>query len=237
MAHRSESRPVIVMRRASAWVEFWASQVEHAHVPGQSLEPTTGYRPFQAGGLFGQDKILPRMGHRYTRIFIAISAAMPRAAGKVSQGSAIPMNIRVHLWRKNSFLPPARRNPNSSDCPGTCAKSNTAEERRFWLDVRGHMTNFLVINKAVTLAEAKAHLSALITGPRLAPRSRSPPRQAGRGYRTLPLSWEDCERATGLPDFHKDPMDRMLIAAALTNNLVIVTNDRMIAGYGVPTVW
>jgi PIN domain nuclease of toxin-antitoxin system len=32
-------------------------------------------------------------------------------------------------------------------------------------------------------------------------------------------------------------MDRMLIAAALTNNLVIVTNDRMIAGYGVPTVW
>jgi PIN domain nuclease of toxin-antitoxin system len=57
------------------------------------------------------------------------------------------------------------------------------------------------------------------------------------GYRMLPLSWDDCERANGLPEFHKDPMDRMLIASALTNDLTIVTNDRMIAKYGVSTVW
>jgi PIN domain nuclease of toxin-antitoxin system len=57
------------------------------------------------------------------------------------------------------------------------------------------------------------------------------------GYRILPLSWEDCERANRLPDLHKDPMDRMLIASALRNDLTIVTNDRMIARYGVPTIW
>jgi PIN domain nuclease of toxin-antitoxin system len=57
------------------------------------------------------------------------------------------------------------------------------------------------------------------------------------GYRMLPLSWDDCERANGLPDLHKDPMDRMLIASALANDLTIITNDRMIARYGVSTVW
>jgi prevent-host-death family protein len=32
-----------------------------------------------------------------------------------------------------------------------------------WLDGQDYLTNYLVMNKAVTLAEAKAHLSALIT--------------------------------------------------------------------------
>jgi PIN domain nuclease of toxin-antitoxin system len=57
------------------------------------------------------------------------------------------------------------------------------------------------------------------------------------GYRVLPLTWDDCERANGLPDLHKDPMDRMLIATAFANNLTIVTNDHIIARYGVRTIW
>jgi PIN domain nuclease of toxin-antitoxin system len=57
------------------------------------------------------------------------------------------------------------------------------------------------------------------------------------GYRMLPLSWDDCERANGLPDLHKDPMDRMLVGSALTNDLTIVTNDRVIAMYDVQTIW
>jgi len=57
------------------------------------------------------------------------------------------------------------------------------------------------------------------------------------GYRTLPLSWDDCERAAGLPGLHKDPMDRMLIASVLMNDRIIVTNDRMIARYREPAVW
>jgi len=57
------------------------------------------------------------------------------------------------------------------------------------------------------------------------------------GYRVMPLTWEDCERANALPDLHKDPMDRMLIASALRNDMTIITNDHVVARYGVRTIW
>lgn len=57
------------------------------------------------------------------------------------------------------------------------------------------------------------------------------------GYRVMPLTWDDCERANGLPDLHKDPTDRMLIASALGNDMTIITNDRVIVRYGVRTIW
>ena len=58
-----------------------------------------------------------------------------------------------------------------------------------------------------------------------------------RGFRLLPLTWVDAERANGLPPIHKDPMDRMLIAQALNADLTIITIDRLFEGYGVRTVW
>jgi PIN domain nuclease of toxin-antitoxin system len=57
------------------------------------------------------------------------------------------------------------------------------------------------------------------------------------GYRVLPLTWEACERANALPMHHKDPMDRMLIAAALDRGLTIITDDDVFARYGVQTIW
>lgn len=60
-------------------------------------------------------------------------------------------------------------------------------------------------------------------------------RQAG--YRMLPLPWDACEHANGLPLHHKDPMDRMLIAAALSRDLTVVTDDAVFARYGVATIW
>jgi PIN domain nuclease of toxin-antitoxin system len=57
------------------------------------------------------------------------------------------------------------------------------------------------------------------------------------GYRILPLTWEGCERANGLPMHHKDPMDRMLIATALDRGLTIITEDEVFARYGVTTIW
>ena len=57
------------------------------------------------------------------------------------------------------------------------------------------------------------------------------------GYRFVPLSWEDGERANLLPPHHKDPMDRMLIAAALANDLTIISDDQSFAQYGVRTLW
>jgi len=60
-------------------------------------------------------------------------------------------------------------------------------------------------------------------------------RQAG--YRVLPLTWDACERANALPMHHKDPMDRMLIAAALERNMAVVTDDAVFSRYGIDTIW
>jgi PIN domain nuclease of toxin-antitoxin system len=57
------------------------------------------------------------------------------------------------------------------------------------------------------------------------------------GYRALPLTWDVCERANGLPMHHKDPMDRMLIAAALDRDLTVITDDEVFVRYGVSTIW
>jgi PIN domain nuclease of toxin-antitoxin system len=41
----------------------------------------------------------------------------------------------------------------------------------------------------------------------------------------------------GIPDFHKDPFDRMLIAQAAAEGLTLVTNDVQIRRYSIKTVW
>ncbi|HSI85800.1 MAG TPA: hypothetical protein VK970_18595 [Candidatus Methylacidiphilales bacterium] len=41
-----------------------------------------------------------------------------------------------------------------------------------------------------------------------------------------------------LPPLHRDPFDRILVALALRESLVIVTSDRVIPSYpGIQTVW
>jgi len=57
------------------------------------------------------------------------------------------------------------------------------------------------------------------------------------GYRIAPFSWDDAALAARLPDHHRDPMDRMLIATALRLGLTIVTTDQVFQSYGVPTIW
>ena len=49
------------------------------------------------------------------------------------------------------------------------------------------------------------------------------------------------ERATPsvlqLPDIHRDPFDRIIIAQAITNNTLIVTPDNQITRYPVSAIW
>jgi len=45
-----------------------------------------------------------------------------------------------------------------------------------------------------------------------------------------------CARAAGLPNHHRDPFDRFIIAAALDRKLPVVTVDRQFAAYGVTVV-
>jgi len=56
------------------------------------------------------------------------------------------------------------------------------------------------------------------------------------GLSAIPPSDEIMLRAAELPDLHKDPADRIIIATALANDLTIVTGDGKFPGYGVKTI-
>ena len=60
---------------------------------------------------------------------------------------------------------------------------------------------------------------------------------AGVGFRVEPFQSRDAEIAGTLPPLHKDPMDRMLIGTALRTGFAVITSDRVLAKYGVATVW
>ncbi len=47
----------------------------------------------------------------------------------------------------------------------------------------------------------------------------------------------DMVDSTLLPDHHKDPFDRLLIAQATNNNAFLVTRDKTISQYDVETFW
>jgi PIN domain nuclease of toxin-antitoxin system len=53
------------------------------------------------------------------------------------------------------------------------------------------------------------------------------------GFEKLVIEFQHGERAGALPPLHNDPFDRMLIAQALTEELVLVTADKFFSGYGV----
>ena len=53
----------------------------------------------------------------------------------------------------------------------------------------------------------------------------------------LPPTEFDAEAIKALPDIHKDPFDRLLIAQTIENNLTIVTTDSKISQYNVKTIW
>jgi PIN domain nuclease of toxin-antitoxin system len=57
------------------------------------------------------------------------------------------------------------------------------------------------------------------------------------GCEALAISLEHAVRAGRLPGEHRDPFDRMLIAQAQTENLPIISNDRIFDAYGVRRIW
>ena len=47
----------------------------------------------------------------------------------------------------------------------------------------------------------------------------------------------DMIESTLLPDIHKDPFDRILIAQTISNDAILVTKDKSIQKYQVDTLW
>lgn len=64
-----------------------------------------------------------------------------------------------------------------------------------------------------------------------------PEYMARQRFEGLPVTVEDGVRAGALPGPHRDPFDRMLIAQALQENLVLVSSERTFDRYGVQRLW
>jgi PIN domain nuclease of toxin-antitoxin system len=60
---------------------------------------------------------------------------------------------------------------------------------------------------------------------------------AAQGFRELPITLRDAERAGRLPGPHRDPFDRMLVAQALRADLELVSNETLFDDYGVRRLW
>lgn len=58
-----------------------------------------------------------------------------------------------------------------------------------------------------------------------------------QGFLPLSVSVEHGQRAGNLPGQHKDPFDRMLIAQAQAENLVLVSNEAIFDQYGITRLW
>ena len=52
------------------------------------------------------------------------------------------------------------------------------------------------------------------------------------GYRELPVSSEDTVAVNELPPLHQDPFDRILVAHAGVEGLLLLTVDKAVAKYG-----
>lgn len=58
------------------------------------------------------------------------------------------------------------------------------------------------------------------------------PRLAEESFESLPLTAAQAREVARLPWLHRDPFDRMLAAQARTENLILLTADSVVAGYG-----
>lgn len=57
------------------------------------------------------------------------------------------------------------------------------------------------------------------------------------GYRELPITGRATLQVAALPDLHKDPFDRLLVAQAIEEGLTLLTADRSLANYPGGVLW
>lgn len=57
------------------------------------------------------------------------------------------------------------------------------------------------------------------------------------GFIPLEITPAHAEKLKSLPDIHRDPFDRMLVAQAMVESLAVVTADSFIPRYQVETLW
>jgi PIN domain nuclease of toxin-antitoxin system len=55
-------------------------------------------------------------------------------------------------------------------------------------------------------------------------------------FEQLPITFDHCEQLASLPQIHRDPFDRMLVAQSKAEPAILVTHDKTLGAYG-ETVW
>ncbi|MBF0167326.1 MAG: type II toxin-antitoxin system VapC family toxin [Alphaproteobacteria bacterium] len=60
---------------------------------------------------------------------------------------------------------------------------------------------------------------------------------SSQGFSTLPIEPRHALRAGLLPGPHRDPFDRMLIAQSLTEDIPLISNERLFDSFGVRRLW
>jgi PIN domain nuclease of toxin-antitoxin system len=58
-----------------------------------------------------------------------------------------------------------------------------------------------------------------------------------QGFLDLPVTVRHGQMAGALPGPHKDPFDRMLIAQAVAEDLILISNEKLFDAYGVKRLW
>lgn len=116
-----------------------------------------------------------------------------------------------------------------------------ADDERLSADARESISDGLntIIVSAATVWEisikfARNRLPELGAEP---PEEYIPLRMAGYEFNALPISFEHAYRVAHLPQLHRDPFDRLLIAQAVEENLPVITPDPQFADYGVEVIW
>ena len=60
---------------------------------------------------------------------------------------------------------------------------------------------------------------------------------ADQDFEELPITVEEAASAGSLPGPLRDPFDRMLIAQALSRNLVLISSESIFDRYGIRRLW
>ncbi len=60
---------------------------------------------------------------------------------------------------------------------------------------------------------------------------------ADSGFDPLPIGFDHAELAAALPPHHADRFDRMLVAQAVAEDLLLVSHDRRLEPYDAPILW
>ncbi|MBI4320540.1 MAG: type II toxin-antitoxin system VapC family toxin [Chloroflexi bacterium] len=64
-----------------------------------------------------------------------------------------------------------------------------------------------------------------------------PQQVAANGFRSLAIQSDHALHVSKLPLYHRDPSDRILVAQAFIEEMILLTADPTLAQYGVQVLW